>query len=124
MQQEGKRLAAIAILTPGLLLGCCWIPKGISGLLALSHLAIPHFRLPEGVAQLLQLWSDPPGWYAHQLFRHVRQIDPRALTCLSTLPNCLCGLVAVAVIILVIVLAARVNGLQTLEPPAREDFDN
>ena len=124
MKPRGKRFTNIVILAPGLLLGCCWIPKGISGLLALSHLLIPHFRLPEGVGQLLQLWSDPLGWYAHQLFRHVRQIDPRALTCLSALPNCLCGLVAVAMILLVIVLAARASGLQTLEPPVREDLDS
>jgi hypothetical protein len=124
MQQEGKRLTGILILAPGLLLGCCWIPKGISGLLALSHLVNPHFRLPESFGQLLHLWSDPLGWYAQQLFRHVRQIDPRALACLSALPNCLCGLLGVAVIMLVIVLAARAGVQQKMETRAREDFDN
>jgi hypothetical protein len=123
MKPAGNRFTNILILAPGLLLGCCWIPKGISGLLTLIHLVNPHFRLPEGVGQLLQLWSDPLGWYAHQLFRHVRQIDPRALACLSALPNCLCGLVAVALILLVIVLAARAAGRQKLETPARDDLD-
>ena len=123
MIPRGVRLTRIVILAPGLLLGCCWIPRGISGLLTLSHLVNPYFRLPEGVGQLLQLWSDPLGWYARQLFRHVRQTDPRALACFSALPNCLCGLVAVAMIVLVIVLAARAGGQQKLETPAREDFD-
>jgi hypothetical protein len=124
MKREDKRLTNTVILVLGLLLGCCWLPRGISGLLTLSRIVSPGLRMPESFGQLLHLWSDPLDSYAQQLFRHLRQIDPRALACLSALPNCLCGLVAVAVIMLVIVLAARAGVQQKLETRAPEDFDS
>lgn len=104
--------ANILLLALASILACCWLPRGISGLLSLARLVSFGLRPPEILAQLLQLWSDPLGWYAVQLFQRLHGLSPRVLVFLSAAPNCLCGLVAVAIILATIALVARASHSQ------------
>ena len=105
--QRRSRITNIVVLIPGLLLGCCWLPRGISGLLSLTRVVGPGLRAPDIVVDLLRLWSDPIGWYGVQLLGHAREISPRVLGLLMAAPNCWCGLMAASVILLVVFLVLK-----------------
>jgi hypothetical protein len=107
----------VLLLALGSTLACCWFPRGISGLLSLARMVSLGLRPPEILAQLLQLWSDPLEWYALQLLQRFHGLSPRVLVFLSAVPNCLCGLVAVAIILVTIALVARASDSQGAAGP-------
>ena len=92
----------IALLVLGLILGCSWFPRGILGVIGMIRVV---FRLPvpQTIIQFLDLWSYPVRWYSQQVFL----FDHPVGTFLLALPNCLCGIVAIAIIGLVIFLFVR-----------------
>lgn len=107
----------ILLLALASVLACCWFPRGITGLLALARVVSLGLRPPVILTQLLRLWSDPLEWYAAQLLQHFYKLSGRAFVFLSAVPNCLCGLVGVAIILVTIALVARSSRSQgTTEP--------
>lgn len=102
--QERTRAAEIALLVLGLILGCCWLPKGINGLIHLIRVVTPAIRLPDILVQSLSIWYDPLVWYAGRI---PPRVSGRVGAFLIAVPNCLCGLVAIAIIGVVIFLFVR-----------------
>jgi len=110
--QTRTRVTEIALLVLGLILGCCWLPRGLSGLLWLMRAISPALRLPLTVDQILRFWADPLAWYGQWWMLHPGRLGPRASLALVAAPNCLCGLVAIAIIALVVFLFIRTRGAQ------------
>ena len=101
--QVRTKVTEIALLVLGLILGCCWLPKGIHGLVAMIRV-VTRLPLPTPLAELLDLWSDPFPWYYRQVFQ---RFDFPVVSFLQAVPNCLCGIVGAAIVALVIVLFVR-----------------
>ena len=115
MQKRG--ITEIALLILGLILGCCWLPRGISGLLTLTRVVSPGLWLPNKLWQLAQIWADPLTWYGQQVFQRFPRLGPRVLAFLTAVPNCLCGIVAILVIALAVFLFIRAAGVERKETP-------
>jgi hypothetical protein len=102
--QGRARITEIVLLALGLILGCCWLPRGINGLMSLLRVVGPTIRLPSVIAQFMPIWYDPLGWYASRI---VPRFGGRLGAFLLAVPNCLCGIVAIAIIAAVIFLFVR-----------------
>jgi len=75
------RITNTVVLIPGLLLGCCWLPRGVSGILSLARIVSPTLRAPDMVVKLLRLWADTIGRYGVLVIEHAREICPDLLAC-------------------------------------------
>jgi hypothetical protein len=102
--QGRTRATEIGLLVLGLILGCCWLPRGISGLIHLIRVVTPAIRLPDMIGQFLYLWGDPLGWYTTRI---LPRVSGRLSAFLLAAPNCVCGIVAIAIIAAVIFLFVR-----------------
>lgn len=112
---QKSKVTEIALLILGLILGCCWLPRGIMGLLTLTRVVSPGLWLPGKLWQLLQIWADPLTWYGQQVFQRFPRLGPRVLAFLTAVPNCLCGIVAILVIALAVFLFIKAAGVDRKE---------
>jgi hypothetical protein len=104
--QEGNharknKATKIALLVPGLVPGCCWLPRGIQGLIQFTRVVTP-IPPPDMFRQFLHLRSDPLSWYDQRAFQMLPRLSSRVTFFLTAAPNYLCGIVAIVIIGLVI----------------------
>jgi hypothetical protein len=108
--QRRTRVGGIALLVLGLILGCCWLPRGLTGLVWMVRAVSPAVRLPLIVDQILRFWADPLAWYGQWWITNPGWLGPRVSLILVAVPNCLCGAVAIGIIAMVIFLFLPTRG--------------
>lgn len=105
--QRRTTVTEIALVILGLILACCWLPRGLSGLIFLARALTPALRPPSIVDQVLRFWADPLTWCNQWLLASAVRFSPRIALGLAAFPNCLCGVAAIAIVGVVIFLAVR-----------------
>lgn len=103
-----KPVAEIILIVVGAVLSCCWLPRGIIGLIYLIQAIGAKFRVSGDIAQLLQALSNPLAWYNQQIIRRFyMRGNFKVGQLLNAIPLCLCPLVAIAILVVAIVLFVR-----------------
>lgn len=104
-----RPVAEIILIVIGAVLSCCWLPRGIMGMLNLLYALGAKVRIPNNLIQSLQSLSNPLVWYNQQITRgfFMRGGSVRIGQLLNAIPLCLCPLVAVAILVVGVVLYAR-----------------
>ncbi|MCR4407704.1 MAG: hypothetical protein NUW24_12425 [Anaerolineae bacterium] len=104
-----RPVAEIILIVIGAVLSCCWLPRGIMGLLNLMSAVGARVHVSSRLIQFLQSLSNPLTWYNQQIMRgfFMRGGNVRIGQVLNAIPLCLCPLVAIAILVVGIVLYAR-----------------
>jgi hypothetical protein len=103
-----RPVAEVILIVIGAVLSCCWLPRGIIGLLNLAYAIGAKARLPGELTQLLQNLSNPLVWYSQWITRRffIRG-NFKVGQVLNAIPLCLFPLVGIAILVLGIVLYVR-----------------
>jgi hypothetical protein len=103
-----RPVAEIVLVVIGAVLSCCWLPRGIIGLLNLMYAIGAKFHLPSNLTQLLQNLGNPLLWYNQWITRRffIRG-NFKVGQLLNAIPLCLFPLVGIAILVLGIVLYVR-----------------
>jgi len=103
-----RPVAEIILIIVGVVLSCCWLPRGISGLIYILQAVLPKFRVSSSIAQFLYAIGNPLGWYNQQIVRRFyMRGNLRIGHLLNAIPLCLFPLVGVAILVIAIVLYTR-----------------
>lgn len=104
-----RPVAEIILIVVGVVLSCCWLPRGILGLLNLMYFVGAKVHISSNLIQFLQSLSNPLTWYNQQIMRgfFMRGGNVRIGQLLNAIPLCLCPLVAIAILVVGIVLYVR-----------------
>jgi hypothetical protein len=103
-----RPVAEIVLIVIGAVLSCCWLPRGIMGLIYLIQAIGAKLRVSGDIAQLLQALSNPLAWYNQQIIqRFYIRGNFKVGQLLNAIPLCLYPLVGIAVLVVAIVLYAR-----------------
>ena len=105
---ERRPVAETILIVVGAVLSCCWLPRGISGLIYILQAVLPKFHISSSIAQFLYAMGNPLGWYNQQIIRRFyMRGDLRIGHLLNAIPLCLCTLVVIAILVIAIVLYTR-----------------